>query len=92
MTGLGRLVAKEFSELWVVDLKGNARTSGERRRQEAGNIFDDKIRVGVAIYFLVRRQGCGRFSSVFYNAVEDFARSPEKVAYIKDKTIDILRV
>ena len=47
--GFRKVVAEEFNELWVIDLKGNARTSGERRRQEGGNIFDDKIRVGVAI-------------------------------------------
>jgi hypothetical protein len=37
-------------------LKGNARTSGERRRREAGNVFDDQIRVGIAVYFCVKKQ------------------------------------
>ena len=82
--GFRKVVAEEFNELWVVDLKGNARTSGDRRRREGGNIFEDKIRVGVAIYFLVRREGAEGFR-VFYNAVDDFARSPDKVAYIRDK-------
>ena len=72
--GFRRVVAEEFNELWVIDLKGNARTSGERRRREKGNVFDDKIRVGVAIYFLVRRQGAEGFR-VFYNAVGDYLKS-----------------
>ena len=72
MTDSARVVAEEFNELWAIDLKGNARTSGERRRQEGGNIFDGKFRVGVAIYFLVRRQGADNFK-VFYNAVGDDA-------------------
>ena len=84
--GFRKVVADEFNELWVVDLKGNARTSGERRRQEAGNIFDDKIRVGVAVYFLVRSKEAQGFK-VFYNAVDHFVRSPEKVAYIKDQNL-----
>lgn len=53
--GFRKVVAKEFQEIWIVDLKGNARTSGERRKKEGGNIFDNKIRVGVALYFFVRK-------------------------------------
>ena len=84
--GFRKVVAQEFNELWAIDLKGNARTSGERRRREAGNIFDDKIRVGVAVYFLVRKKDDEGFR-VFYNSVEDYARSPEKVAFLKDKAL-----
>ena len=85
--GFRRIVADEFNELWAIDLKGNARTSGERRRQEGGNIFDNKIRVGVAIYFLVRRQDPAWFT-VFYNAVDDYAKAPAKIEYIQGKTLD----
>jgi len=85
--GFRKVVAEEFNELWAIDLKGNARTSGERRRQEGGNVFDDKIRVGVAVYFLVRRRGLDGFR-VFYNAVDDYAKTFDKVAYVKDRTID----
>ena len=84
--GFRRVVAQEFNELWVLDLKGNARTSGERRQREAGNVFDDKIRVGVAIYFLVRREGLDGFR-VFYNAIDDHLRSPDKVDYVKNASL-----
>ncbi len=80
--GFRKVVAQEFNELWVIDLKGNARTSGERRQREAGNVFDDKIRVGVAVYFLVRREGLDGFR-VFYNAIDDFLRSGRKIDYVK---------
>ena len=82
--GFRKAVAEEFNELWVLDLKGNARTSGERRRQEGGNVFDDKIRVGVAIYFLVRRAGHEGFK-VYYDAVGDYARSFEKIGFIHNE-------
>ncbi len=82
--GFRKVVAQEFNELWVLDLKGNARTSGERRQREVGNIFDNKIRVGVAVYFLVRRKGADGFK-VFYNAVADYAKSSDKVAHIGSK-------
>ena len=84
--GFRKVVAQEFNELWVIDLKGNARTSGERRRREGGNIFEDKIRVGIAIYFLVRNKGLEGFK-VFYQAVDDYTKSLEKVAFIKSKNL-----
>ena len=80
--GFRDVIAKEFNELWVVNLKGNARTSGERRRQEGSNVFDDKIRVGVAVYFLVRRQGA-EGCRIFYDEIDDYVKSPDKINYIK---------
>ena len=85
--GFRKVVSQEFNELWAIDMKGNARTSGERRRQEGGNIFSDKIRVGIAVYFLVRRRGMNEFK-VYYNAVDDYAKSLDKVAYMRGKGID----
>ena len=85
--GFRKVVAEEFNELWAIDLKGNARTSGERRQREGGNVFDDKIRVGVAVYFLVRRKGVEGFK-VYYNAVDDYAKAFDKVSYIGGKAID----
>ena len=85
--GFRKVIAKEFNELWILDLKGNARTSGERRRREGGNIFDDKIRVGVAVYFLLRKQGMAGFN-VFYNAVDDFINSQEKVDHVRTASIE----
>ncbi len=82
--GFRKVIAEEFNELWAIDTKGNARTSGERRRREGGNIFDDKIRVGIALYFLVRNEDADGFK-VFYSAVDDYANSEEKIERIRDK-------
>lgn len=79
--GFRKTVAKDFNEIWVVDLKGNARPSGERRRQEGGNIFDDQIRVGIAVYFLVRKKGV-KGCRIFYEAVRDYAKSDEKREFL----------
>ncbi len=53
--GMRKHLANQFAKIYHLNLKGNARTSGERRRQEAGNIFNDQIRVGVGITFLVKQ-------------------------------------
>ena len=84
--GFRKVVSEEFNELWVINLKGNARTSGERRRREGGNIFEDKIRVGVAIYFLVRRKGTEGFK-VFYNTIDDYMKAPAKSEYIHTRSL-----
>jgi predicted helicase len=84
--GFRRCVAKEFNEIWIVDLKGNARTAGEQRRKEGGNVFDDQIRVGVAVYFLVRKTG-GKGCRIFYGAVRDYAKADEKREFLSAKRL-----
>ena len=85
--GFRKVIAQEFNEIYIIDLKGNARTSGERRKREGGNVFHDDIKVGVAIYFMVRingKKGC----RIFYNAIEDFTTSEDKRAYLSDNTME----
>ena len=53
--GMRKHLAQDFSKIYHIDLKGNARTSGERRRKEGGNVFDDQIRVGVGISFFIKK-------------------------------------
>ena len=79
--GFRKTISSSFSEAWVVDLKGNARTNGEQRRQEGGNVFEDKIRVGVAVCFLVKIKKSVPFR-VRYLAVEDYAKDDDKRQFI----------
>src|SRR5207247_316788 len=53
--GMRKHIAQDFSDVWVLDLKGDARTAGEQRRKEGGNVFANMIRVGVCISVMVRR-------------------------------------
>jgi predicted helicase len=87
--GFRKCVADEFNEVHLIDLKGNARTSGERRRQEGGNVFSDEIRVGVAVYFLVKNEkahGC----KIYYHAISDYTKADEKKAYLRDRKLSEL--
>jgi predicted helicase len=80
--GFRKCVAREFNEIRIVDLKGNARTSGEQRRKEGGNIFDDQIRVGIAVYFMIRKKkmkGC----RIYYEAIRDYAKADEKREFLR---------
>ncbi|MCI4680729.1 DUF559 domain-containing protein [Rhodoblastus acidophilus] len=82
--GFRKIVAEEFHEIWLVDLKGNARTSGERRRREGGNVFEDQIRVGIAISFFVKKRkasGC----TIRYQAVDDYLKSDDKRVFLRER-------
>jgi predicted helicase len=79
--GFRRYVQENFAEVYVIDLKGDARTSGEQRRKERGNVFDDQIRVGIAISFFVKRKGAKELK-VYYDAVPDYTTSDDKRAWL----------
>nr|MBA2733893.1 N-6 DNA methylase [Acidobacteriota bacterium] len=84
--GFRKAVADEFNEIWIINLKGDARTSGERRRREAGNVFNNQIRVGVAVYFLVKnkqKSGC----KIYYNEIADYRSSEDKKNYLRDNKL-----
>ena len=77
--GLRKHLCDDFSAIVHVDLKGDARTSGVRRKQEGGNVFNDAIKVGVGITFFARKAAPSKASpdiSVF--EVEDFTSSELK--------------
>ncbi len=52
--GFRKCVAKEFAHLYVLNLRGNARTSGEKRKKEGDGIFDSGSRATIAIIFFVK--------------------------------------
>ena len=52
--GVRACLAEEFSSIHVLHLRGNARTSGERRRAEGGNVFGGGSRAPVAVMILVK--------------------------------------
>jgi len=81
--GFRKVVADEFNEIYIIDMKGDARTSGEERRRQGGNIFSDKIRVGVAVYFLLRKEGM-EGCKIFYNCIDDYTKAEAKKSYLRD--------
>lgn len=84
--GFRKVVAEEFSDIYFINLKGDARTSGERRRKEGGNVFSDQIRVGVAVYFLIKKKsktGC----QIHYTEVDDCLPAEEKKDYLRERKL-----
>jgi len=53
--GLRKCFEKEFSAIYIFNLRGNARTSGELRQKESGNVFGGGSRTPISITFLVKK-------------------------------------
>ena len=78
-SGVRLSLQEEFSQIFTYDLKGNARTSGERRRREGGNVFEEGSRTGVAITVLVKDPSHSGTAEIFYAEAEDYTTRQEKL-------------
>lgn len=76
--GFRKCVAKEFSHLYVLNLRGNQRTSGEVSRKEGGKIFDSGSRATIAIIFFVKDKSVPN-NTIFYYEVEDYLKREAKL-------------
>lgn len=84
MDGLRKCLADEFSSIYCFNLRGDARTSGEQRRKEKGNVFGEGTRTPVAITLLVKnpaRHGAGQ---IFYHDIGDYLSREEKLKKISE--------
>ena len=81
--GMRKHLAQDFTKIYHIDLKGNARTSGERRRKEGGNVFDDQIRVGVGISFLIKKaETTSDPAEIWIYSVDNYLKTREKQKFL----------
>ncbi|WRF57057.1 DEAD/DEAH box helicase [Helicobacter pylori] len=76
--GFRKCVAQEFSHLYVLNLRGNARTSGEERKKQGDGIFDSGSRATIAIIFFVKDKSVPN-NTIFYYEVEDYLKREAKL-------------
>ncbi|GAA9725621.1 hypothetical protein VN0041_09650 [Helicobacter pylori] len=76
--GFRKRVAKEFAHLYVLNLRGNTRTSGETFKKEGGKIFDSGSRATIAIVFFVKDSSTPN-NTIFYYEVEDYLKREAKL-------------
>ncbi len=76
--GFRKCVAKEFSHLYVLNLRGNQRTSGEVSKKEGGKIFDSGSRATIAIVFFVKDKSVTN-NTIHYYEVEDYLKREAKL-------------
>ncbi|KNE06183.1 restriction endonuclease Eco57I [Helicobacter pylori] len=76
--GFRKCVAKDFAHLYVLNLRGNQRTSGEVSKKEGGKIFDSGSRATIAVIFFVKDSSTPD-NTIFYYEVEDYLKREAKL-------------
>ncbi|GAA9476899.1 DEAD/DEAH box helicase family protein [Helicobacter pylori] len=83
--GFRKCVVQEFSHLYVLNLRGNQRTSGEVSRKEGGKIFDSGSMATIAIIFFVKDKDAPN-NTIFYYEVEDYLKREDKLNRLSNFT------
>ena len=83
LDGMRKCLEREFSAIYVFNLRGNCRTSGEIRRKEAGNVFGLGSRTPIAITILVKKPKVSdEAARICYHDIGDYLSREEKLRII----------
>ena len=86
MNGFRKCLTEEFSHVYVFNLRGNQRTSGELSRREGGKIFGSGSRAPIAITVLVKLPSHknGDVGEIHYHDIGDYLTREQKLKIISD--------
>ncbi|MBP9189625.1 MAG: DEAD/DEAH box helicase, partial [Chitinophagales bacterium] len=83
--GFRKCLEKEFTSIYIFNLRGNQRTSGELSRKEGGKIFGSGSRTPIAITLLIKNPAdITKKASIYYNDIGDYLSREEKLLKIKE--------
>lgn len=82
--GFRKMIEKEFDVIYVFNLRGNQRTSGELSRKEGGKIFGSGSRTPIAITLLVKNPNNRNEKAIIrYHDIGDYLSQKEKLDIIE---------
>ena len=67
---------------YLFNLRGNARTSGELRRKEKGNVFGSDTRTPIVITILIKNKNHSGNSEIYLHNIGDYLSKEEKLAIV----------
>lgn len=83
--GFRKTIEKEFSSIYVFNLRGNQRTSGELSRKEGGKIFGSGSRTPISITLLVKNPNAKtEKAEIHYHDIGDYLTREEKLKKISE--------
>lgn len=82
LDGFRQCLLEDFNSIYVFNLRGNQRTSGELSRKEGGKIFGSGSRTPVAITILVKKKGIKKDGYIRYFDIGDYLSRSEKLSKI----------
>ncbi|GGA87317.1 helicase [Flavobacterium palustre] len=81
--GFRKSLEKEFDSIFVYNLRGNARTSGELRQKEAGNVFGGGTRTPISITLLVKNpESNSEKARIHYHDIGDYLTREDKLKIV----------
>lgn len=87
--GFRKVLAKEFHDIYIYDLRGNQRTSGETSQREGGKVFGSGSRAGVAVLLLIKRRGTvAKPAAIHYYDVGDYLTREQKLEVLSEAQFD----
>lgn len=87
--GVRLAMAEDFTNLYIFNLRGNARTAGEQRRKEAGNVFRDGGRTTIAVMVGVKDPIKSGFE-LHYRDIGDYLTAEEKLRIVASSSIETI--
>ena len=86
LDGFRKCLEREFSTIYVFNLRGNQRTSGELSRKEGGKIFGSGSRTPIAITILVKHPNkpTNEKAKIYYRDIGDYLSREDKLRIIKE--------
>lgn len=83
--GFRLYLEKEFSSIYVFNLRGNQRTSGELSRKEGGKIFGSGSRTPISITLLVKNPDIKtEKATIHYHDIGDYLDRDQKLKIVKN--------
>lgn len=79
--GLRKVWHEEFNHIYIFNLRGDARTSGEQRRKESGNVFGEGTRTPIVITILVKDESNDH--KIHYYDIGDYLNRSDKLSIIE---------
>lgn len=78
--GLRRCLQDEFTSLYVLNMRGDQRTSGELSRREGGKLFGAGSRAPISITIFVKNPEKDQRGVIHYHDIGDYLKREEKLA------------
>jgi predicted helicase len=81
--GVRLTLIDEFTSVYIFNLRGNTRTTGERARKEGGQIFGSGSRATIAIALFVKNPDRQSPGQLYYYDIGDYLDTKQKLAAIR---------
>lgn len=91
MAGFRKTIEKEFSKIFIFDLKGSIRgKSGELVKKEGQNIFP--IMTGVSIVFLIKNEkSLNQKAEIYYSSIGEYLNKNDKLEILANSSIQNIK-